>query len=115
MSENGSNGSATHGAEGEEIAVERPPANAAAMAGGTAAAKEAAAATVAAASVAAANDAASAGDSDAATPVSKKARVDESVEEKDFDKETQKALEEIDANQNEIDALNERKLTFSFR
>merc|ERR1712076_85644 len=29
-------------------------------------------------------------------------------EEKDFDKETQKALEEIDANQNEIDALNEK-------
>merc|ERR1712012_467408 len=28
--------------------------------------------------------------------------------EKDFDKETQKALEEIDANQNEIDALNEQ-------
>jgi len=39
----------------------------------------------------------------------KKARMDESiVEEKDFDKETQKALEEIDANQNEIDALNEQ-------
>lgn len=54
----------------------------------------------------------------AVTPVSKKAKIDESgatssagpnVEEKDFDKETQKALEEIDANQNEIDALNERK------
>merc|ERR1711863_50702 len=42
-------------------------------------------------------------------PASKKARVaDEQVEEKDFDKETQKALEEIDANQNEIDALNEQ-------
>merc|ERR1712083_921841 len=41
-------------------------------------------------------------------PVSKKARVDDSVEERDFDKETQKALEEIDANQNEIDALNEQ-------
>jgi len=39
----------------------------------------------------------------------KKARMDDSiVEEKDFDKETQKALEEIDANQNEIDALNEQ-------
>jgi len=41
--------------------------------------------------------------------VLKKARMDDSnVEEKDFDKETQKALEEIDANQNEIDALNEQ-------
>merc|ERR1719511_400559 len=29
-------------------------------------------------------------------------------EEKDFDKETQKALEEIDTTQNEIDALNEQ-------
>ena len=45
-----------------------------------------------------------------AEPVHKKPRMDDSnVEEKDFDKETQKALEEIDANQNEIDALNERK------
>ena len=42
-------------------------------------------------------------------PISKKARVDDSVEERDFDEETQKALEEIDANQNEIDALNERE------
>ena len=42
-------------------------------------------------------------------PVLKKARIDDSVEERDFDEETQKALEEIDANQNEIDALNERK------
>merc|ERR1719328_991895 len=41
-------------------------------------------------------------------PVSKKARIDDSVEERDFDEETQKALEEIDANQNEIDALNEQ-------
>merc|ERR1719150_510979 len=42
-------------------------------------------------------------------PAAKKARItDEQVEEKDFDKETQKALEEIDANQNEIDALNEQ-------
>jgi len=41
--------------------------------------------------------------------VAKKAKMDDSnVEEKDFDKETQKALEEIDANQNEIDALNEQ-------
>lgn len=46
----------------------------------------------------------------AAAPAAKKPRVDESVEERDFDEETQKALEEIDANQNEIDALNERKL-----
>ncbi len=30
------------------------------------------------------------------------------VEERDFDEETQKALEEIDANQNEIDLLNEK-------
>ena len=42
-------------------------------------------------------------------PAAKKARLEDGVEEKDFDKETQKALEEIDANQNEIDALNERK------
>ena len=42
--------------------------------------------------------------------VLKKPRIDDSVEERDFDEETQKALEEIDANQNEIDALNERKL-----
>merc|ERR1712150_213655 len=42
-------------------------------------------------------------------PASKKARIsDDQVEEKDFDKETQKALEEIDTNQNEIDALNEQ-------
>merc|ERR1719479_640451 len=42
-------------------------------------------------------------------PAAKKARIaDEQTEEKDFDKETQKALEEIDANQNEIDALNEQ-------
>lgn len=42
-------------------------------------------------------------------PVAKKPRLEDSnIEEKDFDKETQKALEEIDANQNEIDALNEQ-------
>merc|ERR1719150_1730281 len=42
-------------------------------------------------------------------PAAKKARIaDDQIEEKDFDKETQKALEEIDANQNEIDALNEK-------
>jgi len=34
------------------------------------------------------------------------------VEEKDFDEETQKALEEIDATQNEIDSLNERKNSY---
>lgn len=45
----------------------------------------------------------------AATPSQlKKARADESMEERDFDAETQKALEEIDANQNEIDNLNEK-------
>lgn len=38
----------------------------------------------------------------------KKAKLDESVEEKDFDEETQKALEEIDGCQNEIDAMNEK-------
>ena len=43
-------------------------------------------------------------------PAAKKPKIaEEQTEEKDFDKETQKALEEIDANQNEIDALNERK------
>ena len=38
----------------------------------------------------------------------KKAKLDESVEEKEFDDETQKALEEIDGCQNEIDAMNEK-------
>ena len=42
-------------------------------------------------------------------PMAKKPKLDDSVEDRDFDEETQKALEEIDANQNEIDALNERK------
>ncbi|TRY63026.1 hypothetical protein TCAL_05568, partial [Tigriopus californicus] len=48
-------------------------------------------------------------DSTMASPA-KRARVsaDESMEEKDFDEETQKALEEIDSSQNEIDALNEK-------
>ena len=46
--------------------------------------------------------------------VLKKPRIDDSVEERDFDEETQKALEEIDANQNEIDALNERKFTYRY-
>ncbi len=41
-------------------------------------------------------------------PSNKKPRIDDSIEERDFDEETQKALEEIDANQNEIDALNEQ-------
>jgi template-activating factor I len=41
-------------------------------------------------------------------PAIKKPKLDESVEERDFDEATQKALEEIDANQNEIDALNEQ-------
>ena len=43
--------------------------------------------------------------------VAKKPRLEnnDAVEEKDFDEETQKALEEIDATQNEIDSLNERK------
>merc|ERR1719238_927058 len=41
-------------------------------------------------------------------PIMKKPKLDESVEERDFDEATQKALEEIDANQNEIDALNEQ-------
>ena len=45
---------------------------------------------------------------DAAAPVAKKMRLEDGVEEKDFDKETQKALEEIDASQNEIDSLNEQ-------
>jgi len=43
-----------------------------------------------------------------ALPEAKKSRLDESVEEKDFDEETQKALEEIDGCQNEIDAMNEK-------
>jgi len=51
-------------------------------------------------------------------PAGKKAKLDEgaaaaaaaaaAAEERDFDEETQKALEEIDANQNEIDVLNEK-------
>jgi len=41
-------------------------------------------------------------------PMAKKSKLDDSVEDRDFDEETQKALEEIDANQNEIDALNEQ-------
>jgi len=41
-------------------------------------------------------------------PASKKSRLEDSVEERDFDEETQKALEEIDGCQNEIDAMNEK-------
>merc|ERR1712113_898023 len=40
--------------------------------------------------------------------VLKKPRIDDSVEERDFDEATQKALEEIDTTQNEVDALNEQ-------
>jgi len=47
------------------------------------------------------------GDLGAAT-TSKKAKLDESVEEREFDEETQKALEEIDGCQNEIDSMNEK-------
>merc|ERR1712123_332898 len=47
------------------------------------------------------------GEAGAAT-TSKKAKLDESVEEREFDEETQKALEEIDGCQNEIDAMNEK-------
>lgn len=38
----------------------------------------------------------------------KKSKLDDSVEETEFDAETQKALEEIDGCQNEIDAMNEK-------
>ena len=46
----------------------------------------------------------------ASAPPAKKAKMvaEETQEERDFDEETQKALEEIDQNQNEIDSLNER-------
>merc|ERR1719400_419616 len=40
--------------------------------------------------------------------LAKKAKLDDSVEEREFDDETQKALEEIDGCQNEIDAMNEK-------
>jgi template-activating factor I len=42
------------------------------------------------------------------TAASKKPRVEDTVEEQDFDKDTQAALEEIDTCQNEIDAMNEK-------
>lgn len=95
MAENGSNGTTVAPAAEDMVAEERPPA--------VSAAKEMAAATMAEAS----RIVEERGVAD--EPASKKARiVDEQAEEKDFDKETQKALEEIDANQNEIDALNEQ-------
>ena len=43
-----------------------------------------------------------------AVGAAKKARVEEPVEERDFDEETQAALEDIDGCQNEIDAMNEK-------
>jgi len=53
-----------------------------------------------------------AGGSDGGPPnlgaVSAAAAAEAAAEERDFDEETQKALEEIDANQNEIDNLNEK-------
>ena len=99
MAENGSNGT-TVATAGEDMITEERPAK-------VSAAKELAAATMAEASRMADEK----GEGNVADePVAKKARItEEQVEEKDFDKETQKALEEIDANQNEIDALNERK------
>ena len=100
MAENGSNGTTVAPATEEMLTEEQPST--------VSAAKELAAATMAEASKLANEK----GDTNAGfnEPAAKKARItDEQVEEKDFDKETQKALEEIDANQNEIDALNERK------
>jgi template-activating factor I len=44
----------------------------------------------------------------AAASANKKSRLEDTVEEQDFDKETQSALEEIDTCQNEIDAMNEK-------
>jgi len=46
--------------------------------------------------------------SEVGTEAAKKAKLDESLEEREFDEETQKALEEIDGCQNEIDAMNEK-------
>ena len=99
MAENGSNGT-TVASTTDDMISDQPTT--------VSAAKELAAATMAEAS----RTIDSSGDHTTGNePASKKARIsDEQVEEKDFDKETQKALEEIDANQNEIDALNERKL-----
>ena len=98
MAENGSNGT-TVAPITEDVSEERPSA--------VLAAKEMAAAQMAEATRVA-EEAGNMGMGD--QPAAKKPRIaDEQTEEKDFDKETQKALEEIDANQNEIDALNERK------
>ena len=98
MAENGSNGT-TVAPVTADVSEERPSA--------VLAAKEMAAATMAEATRVA-EEAGNIGMGD--QPAAKKPRIaDEQTEEKDFDKETQKALEEIDANQNEIDALNERK------
>jgi len=97
MAENGSNGTTV--ADANEGITEDPSTT-------ISAAKELAAATMAeACRVADETGDGSVNDE----PAAKKARIlDDQVEEKDFDKETQKALEEIDANQNEIDALNEQ-------
>ena len=99
MAENGSNGTTVAPVTADVVSEERPSA--------VLAAKEMAAATMAEATRVA-EEAGNIGMGD--QPAAKKPRIaDEQTEEKDFDKETQKALEEIDANQNEIDALNERK------
>lgn len=45
---------------------------------------------------------------EAVEPTSKKSKADPTVQEQEFDKETQKALEEIDSCQNEIDSMNEK-------
>jgi len=98
MAENGSNGT-TVASTTDDMISDQPTT--------VSAAKELAAATMAEASrtIDSSGDHTTGNDE----PASKKARIsDEQVEEKDFDKETQKALEEIDANQNEIDALNEQ-------
>jgi len=98
MAENGSNGT-TVASTTDDMISDQPTT--------VSAAKELAAATMAEASrtIDSSGDHSTGNDE----PASKKARIsDEQVEEKDFDKETQKALEEIDANQNEIDALNEQ-------
>ena len=99
MAENGSNGTTVAPVAADFVSEEHPSS--------VLAAKEMAAATMAEATRVA-EQAGNIGMGD--QPTAKKPRIaDEQTEEKDFDKETQKALEEIDANQNEIDALNERK------
>lgn len=98
MAENGSNGTTVAPVTSDVVSEEHPSA--------VLAAKEMAAATMAEATRVA-EEAGNIGMGD--QPAAKKPRIaDEQTEEKDFDKETQKALEEIDANQNEIDALNEQ-------